>query len=300
MVAVSVIIPAYLKEERVDACLQSVLKQTLHDIEVIVVWQKGSDKTEEIIKSFKDPRLRLIEQTEKTGIGGAREIGVQVATGEYLGFVDSDDTIDADYYEKLISAAKENNADIVFSKVGTEQKAYMTFEEKYALVSNGAVFDKLFKAEFIRRNNIHFPLNCFYEDNVYLLKAFWFSNKVVTVPDALYHYFEWKRDDNRLAELKKSIPVIAAEYVRFMEENHFNAEQKSLVCSKFISCVGGNLCAEKETYKTLLNIFRDFPELLSSLRKRRRKFLKRRLLHLSFRHGIFNFLGLQFKFEGKL
>ncbi len=299
MAVVSVIIPAYQKEERIALCLQSVLNQTLKDIEIIIVWLKGTDKTEKIIKSFTDPRLRLIEQTEKTGAGGSREIGVQAATGEYLGFIDCDDTIDADFYEKLYSAAKKNNADIAFGRTGKEEKSYITFEEKYDLISNGAVFDKLFKTSLIHQNNIHFPLNCFYEDNPWLLAAFWHSGKLVTVSDAHYHYYDWKRDEIRIAALKRSIPIIAAEYVHFMHKNNFNKAQTDLVCSKFIPCVGGNLCGEKDTYKALLDIFKDFPAIIPLLRRKRWKVLKKHAFHLSFRRGIFNFLGLQFKFGSK-
>lgn len=303
MTKLSVVIPAYMKENRVAACLQSVLGQTLRDIEIIVVWRKGTDKTEEIIKSFSDSRLRLIEQTEKTGAGGAREIGVQAATGEYIGFVDCDDAIDADFYEKLYKAAILNNADIAFGgmtgHVWKESKTYTAFADKYALVTNGAVFDKIFKTDIIKNNGIHFPVGVFYEDNPWLLKAIWHSKTLVTVPNTCYRYFIWDKDDSRMEALKKSLPVIAEKYAHFMRSYDLTEREKSLIRTKFIRCIGGTMCLKADMFEKLLEIFGEFPELYAYRRERRRKDFKRRFLHLSFRKRQFNILGLQFKFGGK-
>ncbi|GEM_PF-3309537 len=303
MTKLSVVIPAYMKENRVAACLQSVLGQTLRDIEIIVVWRKGTDKTEEIIKSFSNSRLRLIEQTEKTGVGGAREIGVQASTGEYIGFVDCDDTIDADFYEKLYETALSNNADIAFGgmtgHVWKESKTYTAFADKYALVTNGAVFNKIFKTDVIKNNGIHFPVGVFYEDNPWLLKAIWHSGKLVTVPGTCYHYFDWDRDGNRINALKQSLPVIANLYIRFMQDHNLTEQEKSLIRAKFAPCTGGQLCLEKDVFEKLVETFGYFPELVADRRKRRWKDFKRRFLHLSFKKRQFNILGLQFKFGGK-
>lgn len=303
MTKLSVVIPAYMKQDRAALCLQSVLGQTLRDIEVIVVWRKGADKTEEIIKSFSDPRLRLIEQTEKTGAGGAREIGVQAAKGDYIGFVDCDDTIDADFYEKLYTAAVQNDTDIAFGgmtgHVWKEKQIYTAFADKYALVTNGAVFDKIFKTDVIKNNDIHFPVKVFYEDNPWLLAAIWHSGKLVTVPGTCYHYFDWDKDDNRIKVLKQSLPVIANLYVRFMQNHNLTEPEKSLIRAKFAPCVGGSLCLEKDVFEKLVETFGYFPELFAYRRKQHLKSFKRRLLHLSFKKRQFNILGLQFKFGGK-
>mgnify|MGYP004638625259 FL=1 len=303
MTKLSVVIPAYMKQDRAALCLQSVLGQTLRDIEVIVVWRKGADKTEEIIKSFSDPRLRLIEQTEKTGAGGAREIGVQAAKGDYIGFVDCDDTIDADFYEKLYTAAVQNDTDIAFGgmtgHVWKEKQIYAAFADKYALVTNGAVFDKIFKTDVIKNNDIHFPVKVFYEDNPWLLMTIWYSGKLVTVPDTCYRYFDWDKDDSRMEALKKSLSVIAEKYAHFIRSHDLTEREKSLIRAKFVLCVGGSLCLEKDVFEKLVETFGYFPELFAYRRKRRLKSFKRRLLHLSFKKRQFNILGLQFKFGGK-
>lgn len=302
MTKLSVLIPAYQKEDRIALCLESVLNQTLQDIEIIVVWRKGTDKTEEILKSFQDSRLRLIEQVEKTGVGGAREAAVQAATGDYIGFVDCDDTIDADFYEKLYNAAVQNNADIAFGgmtgHIWRKSETYETFIDKYALVTNGAVFDKIFKTDVIKNNDIHFPINVFYEDNPWLLAAVWYSGKLVTVPDTCYHYFAWEKDE-RMDALKKSVPVIADLYARFIRTHDMTEREKSLIRSKFIPCTGRKLCLEKDMFETLVKTFGTFPELFAYRREQRWKRFKLRLLHLSFKKRQFNILGLQFKFGGK-
>ena len=101
-IKVSVIIPAYNTENQITKCLNSVLNQTLKEIEIIVIDDGSTDNTLELINNFKltDSRITVISQENKKQ-GAARNRGIEIAKGEYIGFVDSDDYIDRDYYEKL-------------------------------------------------------------------------------------------------------------------------------------------------------------------------------------------------------
>ena len=112
-VEVSIVIPAYNIASYVGKCLESVLAQTLKDIEVIVVDDGSTDETVEVIKLYKnkDKRIKLI-QKENGGVTSARLAGIRVATGEYIGFVDGDDQIEADMYERLLANAIKYHADI--------------------------------------------------------------------------------------------------------------------------------------------------------------------------------------------
>lgn len=109
---ISVIVPVYNVEEYLRKCLDSVLNQTLRDIEIICVDDGSTDSLWEILKEYaqKDDRIKLI-QKENGGLSSARNAAMQVAKGDYIGFVDSDDWIDPDFLRKLYVAAEKYGAD---------------------------------------------------------------------------------------------------------------------------------------------------------------------------------------------
>ena len=113
-VKVSVIIPVYNCEKYIEECIESLINQTLQECEFIFVNDGSKDKSEEIIKKYadKDERITLINQ-KNSGVSVARNIGIKKAVGEYIGFVDADDYVESDYYEKLYNTAKNNNCSIV-------------------------------------------------------------------------------------------------------------------------------------------------------------------------------------------
>lgn len=119
MPKVSVIIPVYNTEKFLRKCLDSVCNQTLQDIEIICINDCSTDGSLEILREYagKDNRIKLIELLENCGAAKARNIGIDIAEGEYLGFVDSDDFIDLDFYKKLYGKAKETDADAVKGKL---------------------------------------------------------------------------------------------------------------------------------------------------------------------------------------
>lgn len=114
MPKISVIIPVYNAHDYLARCLDSVCNQTLKDIEIITVDDCSTDDSLDILKRYaaKYPQLKVISHKTNGGESKARNTGLDNATGEYLGFVDNDDTIDLDFYEKLYTKAKETNADI--------------------------------------------------------------------------------------------------------------------------------------------------------------------------------------------
>ena len=116
---VSVIVPVYNVENYLERCLDSIICQTLSDIEIILVNDGSLDNSGEICKAYasKYPSIKYYAQ-ENAGSAAARNVGLSHATGEYIGFVDSDDWIESNMYERLYTAAKENHdADIVFCRV---------------------------------------------------------------------------------------------------------------------------------------------------------------------------------------
>lgn len=110
---VSIIVPVYNTEAYLERCLKSLVNQTLKDIEIICIDDGSKDNSVAILKKYSqlDKRIKIIEQ-ENLGVSVARNNGLKLATGEYIGFVDSNDWIDLDFYEKLYNAAKKYDADI--------------------------------------------------------------------------------------------------------------------------------------------------------------------------------------------
>ena len=114
LVKVSVIIPVYKVEQYLHQCIDSVLAQTLQEIEIILVDDGSPDRCGEICDQYvkQDARINVIHKANG-GLMSAWKAGARIATGQYIGFVDSDDWIDSDMYEKLYAQASQNNADIV-------------------------------------------------------------------------------------------------------------------------------------------------------------------------------------------
>lgn len=118
MVDVSIIVPVYNTEEYLQKCLDSLTNQTLKNIEIICVNDGSTDNSLKILQdnAIKDDRIKIINQENKKQ-GAARNAGMQVATGEYIGFVDSDDYVDLHYFERLYRVARNYNSDIALLKL---------------------------------------------------------------------------------------------------------------------------------------------------------------------------------------
>ena len=114
-IKVSIIVPIYNVEKYLNRCMDSLLNQTLKDIEIIMVDDGSPDKCPEMCDAYakKDNRVKVVHK-KNGGLGYARNSGLDVAKGEYVAFVDSDDYVDLNMYEKLYNTAKDNNLDAVF------------------------------------------------------------------------------------------------------------------------------------------------------------------------------------------
>lgn len=151
MAKVSIIIPIYNTEKYLSACLESVVTQTLTDIEIICVNDGSTDGSLQIVREFAstDARIKIV-QKENGGAASARKAGIQVASGEYVGYVDSDDYIDADMYERLYKTAIEYQVDLVIS-------GYY-FEGNYTTVqlngAEGGLYDEN-RIEEMRNNTLY-------------------------------------------------------------------------------------------------------------------------------------------------
>lgn len=114
MVKVSVIVPIYNAEKYLKQCLDSIVNQTLKDIQIILINDGSTDRSDEICKQYLSDERVIYYKKENEGLAAARADGIERAQGEYIGFVDSDDWMELDAYEKMYNAAQLNHADIVF------------------------------------------------------------------------------------------------------------------------------------------------------------------------------------------
>jgi glycosyltransferase involved in cell wall biosynthesis len=189
--------------------LTSLINQTLKDIEIICVDDGSTDNSLQIVKNFssKDSRIIILEQENKKQ-GAARNYGLTVATGEYIGYVDSDDWVEADYFEKLYNVAKKYNSDIAVTNILKHKKFYNKYNVHYKNVKavtnigdkiklcgdvKGNFFyawNKIYKADLLKNNDIKFEEQHVYEDVIFAIKAIFYANSVVSVPDTKYHYIQ--------------------------------------------------------------------------------------------------------------
>lgn len=226
MTAVSVIVPVYNTEGFLQKCLDSLTNQTLEDIEIICVNDGSTDNSLKILQEYatKDKRIKIINQENKKQ-GAARNAGMKIATGEYIGFVDSDDWIDLDFYEKLYNAATGHNFDIALGtnirakkNVNkkrlniTDEKEYKTVQEKFDVNiqwKNPCPTNKIYRRELFSKHNIKWPEGVFCEDKLFTIKAVYYANGIVTVPNANYYYFDNPKStvNNRKTQHLKKLKI---------------------------------------------------------------------------------------------
>lgn len=218
MTKLSIIVPVYNVEKYLPKCLESLIKQTLKDIEIICVNDGSMDNSLAILKEFasKDSRIKIIDNQHQ-GVAKTRNTGIEQSTGKYIGFVDSDDYIDIDFFEKLYNSATKSNSDIAIASIlkhkkffniynakYTKEETAITIQDKIKLCEDKKHFffyawNKIYHSGFIKENNIKFSEGQIYEDVMFAIKALYYSNKIISVYGTKYHYIE---HENSLTKYK--------------------------------------------------------------------------------------------------
>ena len=202
MPKVSVIIPVHNTEKFIEKCLDSVCNQTLSDIEIICINDASTDNSLEILKRYaaKDDRIKIVNFEENKGAAAARNTGIDAATGEYIGFVDSDDFIDAEFYEKLYNKAVDENADVAKGNIKTyNPKTGLSQTEQWLDLNNLIKRNKayfyftfttaIYKTTLIKENDIRFIEGfVHFEDPYFTIKANLFYDKIALINNAYYYY----------------------------------------------------------------------------------------------------------------
>lgn len=193
MIKVSVIVPVYNVENYLIECLESLVSQTLQDIEIICVNDGSTDKSPLILENYKKnyPQIRVFTK-QNGGLSDARNFGLKHATGEYVAFVDSDDYVDSNMFKIMYDTIVNKDADLCISQIKevyqTEKKDLVDHNDIYPMLGHPTVWNKLYKHEWIKKFNIEFPVGLWYEDNVFTYKYLLNQPKITYVDNSLYYY----------------------------------------------------------------------------------------------------------------
>lgn len=208
-VKVSIIMALYKSESYMRKAIESILNQTLHEIELILVDDASPDNSLLIAQEYaqKYPEIiRVIHHESNMRAGGARNTGLRVAEGEYVWFVDADDWLAPNALEQMYLKAKEDNYDVISCDYYTvddknviSEKAVisindaaageMNTEKKLEYVANGSAgFAKLLKRDYLLENKLFYPENIMFEDNGIVPLWGGAAKKVATIHTGLYFY----------------------------------------------------------------------------------------------------------------
>lgn len=200
MPKISIIVPCYNVAQWLPRCLNSLVNQTLSDIEILVIDDKSTDDSLAVLQEYEkqDKRIRVFAHDRNQGVAVARNTGLAAATGEYIGFVDPDDYIDLDFYEVLYKKSLTDNADII---KGNQIRTDLNGNEYAPNLNERVSKDKfnfshsfwsaIYKKSFLDKHSLKFPDNIITsQDVVFLAKCVFLANQVVVVNNTSYRYFK--------------------------------------------------------------------------------------------------------------
>jgi len=200
---ISVIVPVYNVEPYLRKCLDSIVGQTYRDLEILVIDDGSTDGSGAICDEYiQDGRVRVFH-TENRGLSAARNLGLDNATGDWIGFVDSDDWIEPDMYEVLLRKAEETGADIVECGYYNEYPNEIVERGRKELMLSGndalemllkgnlsnSVWNKLWKKRCFA--TIRYPIGRIYEDVATTYLVFYSAKSICSISDCKYHYY-WR------------------------------------------------------------------------------------------------------------
>lgn len=248
---ISIIVPVYNVERYLPQCIDSIIAQTFHDWELILVDDGSTDRSGAICDeySLKDTRIRVIHK-QNSGQADSRNIAIQMAEAELVGFVDSDDWIDPDMYEVLYDALTGNDADIAICghylsykdadlpfNSGSGAGVYTRDEALQKIICDREIksylVDKLYRRHVI---NEFLPKSFYYEDYATLFKWFACADRVAFCNVPKYHYRQRRGSTDHDNDPKKNYHFFLAEKERYayLTRNGFFPEQHSRFAAKVV------------------------------------------------------------------
>lgn len=294
----SIIVPVYnmAGEGKLQYCMQSLLHQTITDYEILAVDDASTDHSLQILRELEQQnpgKIRVIASPRNLRQGGAKNLGIKAAKGEWIGIVDSDDWISPEMYEKLLRKAEETGADLVgcdYSLVyqqgmevgqiqqdNDETQTGILDDEKYRrlLLDSGSMVIKIYKRSMIIDHELWYPEHMQYEDNC--MSPLWllYCTHFERVPEPLYYYYQHAastvhtvsmngcRDRMKAMELFRQEMVKRGFSERFYPEMEFRFTELYFITTLF-SCMQGKMKGKYrfvgELKTGMLKAFPDFME----------------------------------------
>lgn len=278
MELVSIVVPIYNVEQYLERCIKSIVKQTYTNLEIILVNDGSQDNSLNICEKWKkqDARIKIVDK-KNGGLSSARNAGIEIAKGEYLFFVDSDDWLDIHIIQKLYQAMKEYNCEI--SCCGIEmtydqiEKNYPRCEnknillEKYAALEeymfgttvSTVAWNKLYKRALF--DDIRYPVGKWHEDEFTTYKLLYKADKVYYLGDSMYFYYQREGSIMSHALSLKNLDKVDALFERYMFFQEKGEERLcELTASQIIDnivyyyCLNDKQCPEYEKISEALKI----------------------------------------------
>lgn len=242
---ISVIVPVYKVEKYIHKCIESIINQTYDNLEIILIDDGSPDNCPKICDEYalRDNRIKVIHQENK-GLSSARNKGIELAKGEYIGFVDSDDFVEPSMFQDLYNAIVKNNADISICnfyvinnkskekiiKNGLKNKQYYKIEALREILLDNEIqsyaWNKLYKRELFK--NVKYPVGKKYEDIGTTFYLFEKSNRIQYIGKPEYNYLN--REDSIVFNYNEQTII---DYIDIIIERYKYVEDKYEVLKKY-------------------------------------------------------------------
>lgn len=220
MIKLSIIVPVYNVEQYIDRCLESLVNQTLKDIEIIIVNDGSEDKSEEIILKYKEkyPEKIVYLKKKNGGLSDARNFALPYVRGEYLTFLDSDDYIDLEAYEVMCNATNGGSKKIIecnflweySNKIKKDNKTNYKSIKDYMINGRVVAWNKLYKSDWFLKSNILFPIGLLYEDLEVFFKILPLLDGIedVEVVDKFFVHYTQRQDAITYVETERVAHIL--------------------------------------------------------------------------------------------
>ena len=271
MIKVSIIVPFYNVENYIEKCLQSLVNQTLEDVEIILVNDGSQDGTKEIAKQFveKYPNKIMYLEKENGGLSDARNYAIPYAKGEYIAFLDSDDYVEANMYEEMYNKAKEENLDYVecdflweYPDKSLESKGKQYSNKKEMFIYTRVVaWNKLIKRKIVQENHLEFPRGYRYEDVEFFYKLLPLIHNYGIVQKPFIHYVQRVNSISNVQNTRtKEIIDVLGHVIDYYKRNQLFDEYKEeieytytryILCSSMLRMV---MIENRKERKEIINL----------------------------------------------
>ncbi|MDR0485024.1 MAG: glycosyltransferase [Alphaproteobacteria bacterium] len=273
-IKISCIIPIYNAHSYIRRCLDSILKQTLKDFEVIIIDDGSTDNSVAIVKEYldKDSRIKLISQNNQ-GVSIARNNGIHVAIGEYIFFLDADDDITKNAFKLSYEKAKKDMVDMLifnYNKINKtkysikkkklkDTKIYSTIKDKKAILSSGVTpWSKIYRKDFLLNNTVFFHPNIYYEDIPFFWKSVIVSQKISFLNDAIYNYYQNDNSimnsnlsEKKIQDIVKSMLLVRNYLLDYNVYDSYKYIYETKVIKTFIAFVNDIVINKKNHFKMM-------------------------------------------------